>query len=79
MEENRTPALVVEEEEWILKYRAALNAELVQQSHATTIHKLLRRTLDQFVPMSEWILHRYIRPTLEKALTAIRRELLHLY
>lgn len=78
MQEDRTPTLVVEEE-WIVKYRAALNAELTQQSRATTIHKLLRRTLDQLVPISEWILHRYVRPPLEKAVAAIRRELPHLY
>lgn len=78
MEENQTPALAMEEE-WILKYRAALNAEILHQSRAMTIHKLLRRTLDQVVPASEWILHHYVRPPLEKAYTAIRRELPYLY
>jgi hypothetical protein len=78
MLEDRTPAPVVEEE-WILKYRAALNAELVQQSRTMTIHKLLRRTLDQVVPASEWILRRYLRPPLEKAFTSMRRESPHLY
>jgi len=66
MQENRTPALAVEEE-WIVKYRAALNAELTEQSHTVSIHKLLRRTLEQFVPASEWILHQCVRPRLERA------------
>lgn len=78
MKEDPTPTPAVEEE-WILKYRAAANAELAQQSRSMTIHKLLRRTLDQVVPASEWILHRYVRPPLEKAVTAIRKEMLHLY
>ena len=78
MEENRTPALAMEEE-WISKYRAALNAELTEQSQAMSIHKMLRRTFGQFVPVSEWILHQYVRPPLEKAFAAIRRELPHLY
>lgn len=78
MEENRTPDPAVEEE-WITKYRAALNAELVQQSHTMTIHKLLRRTLDQFIPTSEWILHQCVRPPLQKAFAVIRKELPHLY
>ena len=72
MEENRTPALAMEEA-WILKYRAALNAELTEQSHTVSIHKLLRRTLEQFVPASEWILHQYLRPPLEKAIAVIRK------
>lgn len=79
MEENRTPNPAVKEEEWITKYRAALNAELVQQSHTMTIHKLLRRTLNQFIPTSEWILHQFVRPPLEKAVAVIRKELPHLY
>lgn len=78
MEANRTPTLAVEEE-WILKYRAALNAELVQQSRAMTINKLLRRTLDQFVPVYEWILHQCVWPPLEKAFAVIRKEMPHLY
>jgi hypothetical protein len=78
MEENRTPALT-KEEEWILKYRAALNAELTEQSHIVSIHKLVRRTLGQFIPASEWILHQYVRPPLEKAFAVIRREMPHLY
>ena len=76
--ENRTPTLAVEEE-WIVKYRAARNAELVHQSQAITIHKLLKRTLNQFVPASEWVLRHYVRPPIEKAFAAIRRELPHLY
>jgi hypothetical protein len=78
MEEDRTPALATEEK-WILKYRAALDADLAEQSHAITIHKLLRRTLDRIVPASEWILERHVRPHLLKALATIRREMLHLY
>jgi hypothetical protein len=78
MEENRTPALVAEEE-WILKYRAALNAELIKRSHGISIHKLLRKTLDHCAPVSEWILHQCVRPPLEKAFAAIRKELPHLY
>jgi len=78
MKEYPTPVPAAEEE-WILKYRAAMNAEFAQQSRTLTIHKLLRRTLDQVGPASEWILHRYVRPPLEKAVIAIRRELPHLY
>lgn len=78
MEANRTPTFAVEEE-WILKYRAALDAELVQQSRVITINKLLRRTLDQFVPVSGWILHQCVRLRLEKALAVIRKEMPHLY
>jgi hypothetical protein len=78
MEENRTPNPAVEEE-WISKYRAAVNAELVQQSRAMRIHKLLKRTLDQFIPTSEWILHECVRPPLERAFAVIRREMPHLH
>jgi len=77
MKEERTPTLATDEA-WILKYRAARNAELARRSRAMTIHKLLRRTFDQFVPASEWILHQYVRPPLEKAFAMIRRELPHL-
>jgi len=78
MEENRAPALAAEEE-WILKYRAALNAELTKRSNGVSVRKLLRRTLDHFVPASEWVLHQYVRPPLEKAFAVIRKELPHLY
>jgi len=78
MEESRTPVLAVEEE-WISKYRAALNAELIKRSHEISIYKLLRRTLDHFVPASEWILQQCVRPPLEKAFAVIRKELPHLY
>jgi hypothetical protein len=78
MEQDRTPALATEEE-WILKYRAALDAQSTQQSRSETIHRLLKRILNHAVPASSWVLHRCIRPTLEKASAAVRRELLHFY
>jgi len=78
MEENQAPALAVEEE-WILKYRAALNAELTKRSHGISIRKFLRRTLDHFVPASECFLYQYLRQPLEKVFAVVRKELPHLY
>jgi hypothetical protein len=77
--ENQTPTPVrAPEEEWILKYRAALNAELIKRSRGISIHKLLKTTLDQLVPVSEWILRQCVRPSLERAFAVIRKDVPHL-
>lgn len=78
MDKDRTPT-VANEEEWILKYRAALNAQYVQQSRSKPLHQWVSMISRHVVPASQRIVHHYIRPMLEKAFAAVRRELLHFY